>query len=211
MVASVRCNKGYNIAKHITSIISGLDHPFPEAFFPKHTSFVRTSSTRFASGSTFVVNTYLKSVTIKSRQFREQSPIDYVQAIKLFRACRNQFINHIAKDVMTREQNFWNAMNAKRVRKLTTHRGLEGNNAWKEVASTNYGDDKPQYASSGVTWNWADNAVGHKCLKCYHLHRFCELPGVDGTVATTWLSAYKPCNCSEALAVAILEGRQAGF
>ena len=94
---------------------------------------------------------------------------------------------------------------------LGVERKAAAMDSWKRVVKVPYDDGKPQHSAFGTTWNWVKMTKGQKCMKCWLLHRFCELPPVVGPVASFWAKEFKVCNCSEPLAVAILEGQIAGF
>ena len=53
--------------------------------------------------------------------------------------------------------------------------------------------------------------LGVRCMRCFHVHRFAEAPrSTNSAPASIWFPSFVPGNCSESLAMAILEGQQAG-
>jgi len=179
-----------------------------DAFLPKYTTFVRTTKTRFVPGSTFTVNNNLNDISEYQENERSQkSPeAEYISKVKsFFRKFRNQFISACSRNVIDREQSFFNVVTDAGIQKLEPRRLRTGIDDWKRISRIDYEDGKPQSAAFGSTFKWDDMKLGIRCFKCWHLHRYCELPASDGSVAVYWHKDYAVGNCSEPLTMAVLD------
>jgi len=215
MSASIRttASEGYEFADDVVGLFKSLECLPPKDFLPRYSTFVKTSKSRFVVGSTFTFPEYL-ACHVEGYTFNLPAPhnkVDLGQIKGFFRKLRNGFIRKIAPNVIDREQNFFDAMVTAGVERLDVGRKERAMDSWKRAVKVPYDDGKPQSSAFGTTWKWDKMARGQKCMKCWLLHRFCELPPVVGPVASYWVKEFKVCNCSEPLAVGILEGQISGF
>ena len=205
MVASIRTtlSEGYEFADVVVGLFNPKNVFLPRSFYQciLHSSKLQSRNSLFAPLSCS------PTISVKLKNANLIPPpnhrVNLSQIKGSFRRFRNGFIRKIAVNVIDREQNFFDAMIAARVESLDVGRRATALDSWKRVVKILYNDSKAQFSAFRTPWNWNEMARGQKCMKCWLLHRFCELPPVRGPVVSYWVKAFKVCNCSEPLAVAI--------
>lgn len=182
-----------------------LPHP---TFNPAYTTFVRSQASRFTVGSTFCLSSFLQD-TVQNHLLPRRTGEGVYKTTKPLRQIRNRFINMISPSTFKREETFAMAMENAGIDQL----GPRINDPdYRRVSNVllSHSDERPQAASFGVSWYWISKRVGLRCMKCFFIHRFTEVPLPNMPPASAWLKLYVPGNCSEALAMAILEANREG-
>ena len=104
---------------------------------------------------------------------------------------------------------FANLMSAADIGRLDPTRSLHNVDDFDRCSSIyhHHQPESGQHASIGVTYKWKPVLrQGGRCMRCFHTHHFAEAPLPNGSSTCPWSAQFIPGNCSESLAMAILEG-----
>ena len=125
-------------------------------YLPQYTTFVRSTSSPFVVGSTYILNRYLQSSSDIQFELFPQDDADGIRiTTRNFRSIRNNFISKISNSTLRREQTFANLMSAADIGRLDPTRSLHDVEDFDQCSSAYHHPlaESGQHASIGVTYS----------------------------------------------------------
>lgn len=215
---------GREFAQHVAARIRIIGEILPAAYLPMYTAFVRSSNSKFyvgstASGNSLVENEYLAY----KKQHSTTTAATKIKAI--FRRFRILFLESISSNALSREQGWHDAMVAQKIKAMDAVPTLNAaQDPFTKLSQVKFDQPIGQVGGYGVVYSFVRGDYFVRCLKCYTVHQFMEVPlcRPDKTrdkqikleegqsegyvvVALGWTEKYTPGKCGEVLAMSVLE------